>query len=252
MQIQLKNISKNYKENLLIENMDLELNAGDIFCLLGKNGVGKTTLMEIILSLTPANSGEILIDGKNLKNLKNAFKMRTGAAMGSRYLPEGLTLNEYLRLLGSIYNVEKVTCNQRISALMNLFFGQDNEAKKPIKYFSSGMRQKAAICAALIHNPDLLLLDEPFSFLDPAACSNLCELLLALRTKGKSILLSSHDLLYVDKVATHIGVINDKKFIFNDTYNSFKTKDNFFEENRTLREVLAYNTNCKEEVLNLF
>jgi ABC-2 type transport system ATP-binding protein len=249
MQLELHNVSKKYKSNLLLSNISLTVQEGTIFCLVGKNGAGKSTLFEIILSLVKADTGNILVNGALMRPNSNTLKKITGAAIGTGYLPEGLTLNEYLRLLGSIYNIDPSACKERSKQLRAFFYRNDEEAAKPMKYFSSGMKQKAALCAALLHNPGLLLLDEPFTFLDPAASTGLCSLLQALAQKGKTILIASHDLLYIDKIATHIGVLNNQDFIFNGTYAEFKNSGNLLEQNSIIKNAFDYNTGNTEALI---
>lgn len=239
-QLQLKGIQKSYNRIPVLEDIHLQVFSGDIYTLIGKNGAGKTTLLEILVGLNGADQGEIYYNHQQIQTSSLQWKRRIGVALNIDHLIQTLTVEEYLTLLGGIYGLDKATTASRSNSLIQFFYEPEEKIAKPIQSYSSGMKKKALICAALIHNPEIILLDEPFTFLDPAACSRLCDFLCQQRQAGKIILLSSHDLLYIDKIATRIGVLNDHKLIMDSDYETFKEENDFFKDNKMLKKILNY------------
>lgn len=250
--LQLRGIYKAFNQTQVLEDINLQVNSGDIYTLIGKNGVGKTTLLELLVGLNVPEQGEILFNGDCVKVQDNHWKRNVGVALNINHLIESLSIEEYLILLGGIYGLPKNTTLSRANSLIQFFYEEDEKIGKPIKNYSSGMKKKALLCAAFLHNPDILLLDEPFTFLDPAACSRLCDFLVQQKGLGKIILLSSHDLLYIDKIATRIGVLDNKKLVLDEPYEQFKQENDFFKDNKMLKQILNYdskNLAILEEIL---
>lgn len=251
-QLELNGLYKAYNKTSVLEDVNLQINSGDIYTLIGKNGVGKTTLLDLLVGLKRPDRGEILLNGQIVKIDAHEWKSRIGVALNTDFLIETLSIEEYLTLLGSIYGLRKNITQARSASLIDFFYEDGEQIAKPIKNYSSGMKKKALLCAAFIHNPEIILLDEPFTFLDPAACSRLCEFLVQQKEQGKIILLSSHDLLYIDKISTRIGVLDNKRLILDDTYENFKRENDFFKDNSMLKKVLNYdskNLTALEEIL---
>ena len=241
-QLKLEGVYKSYNGASILQDVNLQVNNGDIYTLIGKNGVGKSTLLQLIVGLNTPDKGEIQLNGHAIITESSDWKKNIGVALSTENLIETLTIEEYLTLLGGIYDLEKSVTKSRTKSLISYFYEDNEKIAKPIKDYSSGMKKKALLCAALVHNPAILLLDEPFTFLDPASCSRLCDFLVQQKELGKIILLSSHDLLYIDKISTRIGVLDSTKLILDDIYENFKQENDFFKDNKMLKKILNYNS----------
>jgi ABC-2 type transport system ATP-binding protein len=221
MMIKLNQIEKCYSVKKVLDKISLSIQTDSIYCLLGKNGAGKTTLINILSDLIAPDSGEILFDKLKYSSNELEIKRNLGVLSETNFLIEELSGYEYLTFLGKLYNLSKDSLTERINSLANYFFDDPNDINKTISKYSAGMKKKLMFCAAVLHTPDILLLDEPFSGLDPVAANLLVEFLNKYRNDKRIIFLSSHNLNYIELVATHIGILDEGKIIFNDTFNSF-------------------------------
>ncbi len=219
--IEIKNLTKSFGKNTVLDDIDLTVEKGNVYALLGKNGVGKTTLINTIIDLIPLDKGNILINGKEHNKLEKTDKEKLGVVGEDLALVEELNGLEFLNFIGKIYKLPKDTIDKRINDLFNYFFEDEKDLKKNISKYSTGMKKKIAFCAAILHTPDVLILDEPFSGLDPLVANQMIEFLKLYHQKDRTIFISSHDLNYVKKIATHIGVLNDNKLLFNSSLQDF-------------------------------
>ncbi|MBI9035057.1 MAG: ABC transporter ATP-binding protein [Bacteroidales bacterium] len=222
MQIEVKNIHKTYGRHKVLEDINLLIQDNQIHCLLGKNGVGKTTLINLILELIDFEEGTIIYD-KNEGKLNNNLKKRMGVLGENNPLIEELSAYQYLKLCAKLYKVKVSEVEKRISDLSSYFF-KEGELNKKLSSFSTGMKKKIGLCAAVIHTPDLLILDEPFSGLDPVAAQITVEFIKAYGSKNRSVFLSSHDLNYVEKIASHITVLDETMVVFSGTFDHFTSE----------------------------
>ncbi len=165
--IEIIGLSKRYKTNDVLDRLDLCLEKDQVYCLLGKNGVGKTTLLNLVLDLARPTEGIIKIFGKSNSNLKREDKRRIGFVGESLALIEEISAYQFLEFIGKIYQIPAKILKQRILELLDYFFEDISELDKNMSKYSTGMKKKVAFCAAVIHLPDVLILDEPFSGLDP-------------------------------------------------------------------------------------
>jgi ABC-2 type transport system ATP-binding protein len=246
MAVKVENISKSYGTNLILEKIDFEIHKNSIYCLVGRNGVGKTTLLNIISNLSQPDSGSVLINGLNYQKNEKSIKKILGLQLNNDQLIPELSLGEYLFFIGKIYQVQTADIYERIDLLTAYFFDPGEITGTKIENFSAGMKKKAMLCAALIHKPSVLILDEPFANLDPVTSELLCQYLIRYKSGERIILISSHDLLYVNKIGTHLGVLNNKSIIYNDSIESFKQTDQFIDK-RLLE--LINNTASKEDLI---
>ena len=219
--IQIDKLSKSYNTQTVIGLLSLTIKKGTVYALLGKNGAGKTTLINLITDLLPVDSGSITINNLPHNQLSSAEKRHMGVVGEQLGLIDEFNAYDYLKFVGKVYNIPHTTLKQRIDDLLNYFFDDLNELKKSIAKYSTGMRKKIAFCAAVIHTPDLLILDEPFSGLDPVVANQMINFLKHYQNSSRTILISSHDLNYVEKVATHIGVLHKAQLLFNSTLADF-------------------------------
>lgn len=210
-----------YGKLVVLSNINLSIEKGQIYCLLGKNGVGKTTLINLILDLIKPSEGTIKILGFKSNMLDKSMKKKLGAVNDSLALIEELTGYEFLYFVGKIYGLPTDTLKKRIFDIFSYFFEDESDLYKNISKYSTGMKKKLAFCSSVIHTPEILILDEPFSGLDPLVADQMICFINKYQNKDRVILMSSHDLSYVEKVATHIAVLDKKKIIFNSTLQDF-------------------------------
>src|SRR5699024_9007432 len=164
MNLEVNKLNKVFGKQTVLSDLDLKLNNGEICCLLGKNGVGKTTLMNIIINLLRQDSGTVLFDGKGYSNIPVEIKRRIGILNEENPVIEELTASQYLKLSGKLYKLNSDTIRRRVDDLLSYFFDYpDNIKDKRLSGFSTGMKKKIGLIAAVLHTPDLLILDEPFS-----------------------------------------------------------------------------------------
>lgn len=204
--IETTNLSKRYSKNLVVNSIDMHVEKGKIYGLLGKNGAGKTTTMCMLLNLVYPSGGEILLFGKDPKRYSNEVYSNIGSIIETPGFYENLTAYENLEIIARLrgnYNPLNV---KMVLEMVNL----DHEKTKQFKDFSLGMKQRLGIAAAIMHNPDLLILDEPINGLDPFGIKEIRDLLKKLSCEyGVTILISSHILSEIENIADVIGFMDN-------------------------------------------
>lgn len=246
MKIFIDSVSKSYKEQKVLDQINLHIEPGTNFCLLGKNGAGKTTLINCMLDLVTADEGDITFNGKSLKQHATEIKMSMGVMSEDNPLVEQLTGYAYLRFVGALYKVPKKELEERMESLAKFFFGELDVLKKRISSYSTGMKKKVGVIAAVLHKPDLLLLDEPFSGLDPVAAKVLIEFINNYQNGERVVFLSSHDLAYVEKVANRIGVLNNKEIVYENSLAEFTANGKEELDDALIRILQPENTDMSE------
>ena len=219
--IELKNINFSYqKKEKIIQNFNLQIPKNSIFGFLGPNGAGKTTIIRLILNLLYPQNGEILIDNKLLKRNSINILKNIGSLIENPSLYNHLTGRENLELLCIYYKQNKTSINEILKKVNLLEAGN-----KKVKKYSLGMKQRLGIASSLIHNPELLILDEPMSGLDPQGIAEIRKIIIHLNQKeGKTIFYSSHLLNEIENTCTDIGIINLGKNIFSGKINELRDK----------------------------
>ena len=209
--IQINKVNKSFKGNVAVNNLSLEIHEGEILGLLGANGAGKSTTINLLAGFINPDSGSISILNKSLQENKQEIRKATG------YIPENVNLYPYLsgienldyfcRLTGLVYS------NPKLQQYL-IECGLPNEVhNKKVAQYSKGMRQKVGIAIALAKNAKVYLLDEPASGLDPLAANELSEILRKLASKGASILMASHDIFRVREVCHRIGILHKGELV---------------------------------------
>jgi ABC-type multidrug transport system ATPase subunit len=222
MKIKVKNISKAFGNQTVLSDLNLELDNGEICCLMGKNGVGKTTLINIIINLIKPDSGVILYDTESYFNIPIDLKRRIGILNEENPVIKELTPDQFLRLSGKLYQLDSDKIEQRIDDLLSWFFDSPEKVRsKRLSGFSTGMKKKIGLIAAVLHTPDLLILDEPFSGLDPLAASQCVDFINFYKNEQRTVFLTSHDLSYVEQVATKVVVLDKQEFVFKGPLSDF-------------------------------
>ncbi|HFI0790775.1 TPA: ABC transporter ATP-binding protein [Streptococcus suis] len=211
--IQFNHITKAYGDTLALDDLDLTIESGEIFGLIGHNGAGKTTTISLLTSIIEASQGSITVDGLQLEEHRDEVKKRIAYVPDSPDIFLHLTAFEYWHFMGKVYGIDKETVDQRIGKLATLF---DMTARQyePIDSFSHGMRQKTIIIGALIPNPDIWILDEPLTGLDPQASFDLKQMMKDHAKGGKTVLFSTHVLSVAEQLCDRIGILRKGRLIF--------------------------------------
>ena len=220
--LRIKNVKKAYRKyNLFgkevskfsaLNGLNLNVNKGQIYGFLGPNGAGKTTTIKCIIGILEADSGEIIIDGKNIKNNELYFKNKIGFLPEQVGLYGRLTAKETLQFYGGFFDLSTDEIEKRGKNLLARL-GLEKDSNRKVAEYSLGMRKRLALCVALLNNPEILVLDEPTSGLDPRGVKALRIVLKDLNKKGLTIILSSHVLTEVQEICSHVGIINRGKLI---------------------------------------
>ncbi len=214
--IETVNLTKIFDSKLIaVNNLNLEVEEGSIFGFLGPNGAGKTTTIRILLGLLYPTGGEVTVFGEKMTPNSAGLRKRIGYLPTSPKFPPKMTPITYLNYVGKLFGLTKA---ERTSRLSSLIRSVDllHSASHEIKGFSTGMVTRLGLAAALLNEPDLLILDEPTLGLDPVGRKSTLDLLEKLNSK-KTILVSSHILSDIERICTHIGIINEGKLIFSGT-----------------------------------
>lgn len=214
--LELRDITKKFNNIPVVRNVSFTIEPGEIVGYLGANGAGKTTTVKMLAGLLEPNSGSIHFNGKDIDQDPVAYKSRVGYIPEQEELYTHLSGLEYLQLVGRLRQIPEERMNRKIAGLLDQL-GLGLEMHLAISSYSKGMKQKVAIAAALLHNPDILLLDEPLSGLDVTTTLVLKDLLTRLAMMGKLILYSSHILEVVEKLCTRIIVIDKGKIAADDS-----------------------------------
>jgi ABC-type multidrug transport system ATPase subunit len=209
--LSVNHLSKRFKDLTAVDDLSFTVNEGDVYGFLGQNGAGKSTTIRMLLSLVTPSSGEIHIFGKNLFTHRSEILRQTGAVIEKPDLYKYLSAYQNLNLFAKMSGI-KVT-RQLIMQQLEMV-GLAERANSKVKTFSQGMKQRLGIAVALVHDPRLIILDEPTNGLDPQGIADMRNLILQLcREKGKTVLVSSHLLSEIEIIANRILIINNGKKI---------------------------------------
>lgn len=209
-ELKLSNITKTYnpglfkKKVLAVNDLSIEVARGEVFGLVGPNGAGKSTTIRMLLGLIRPTSGEIAFRGKPLAQA--AIQREIGYLPENPYLYDHLTLRELLRFCASTSGLTGPGCERRIDQLLEKV-DMDRAANRQLRTFSKGMLQRAGVCFALLHDPSVVILDEPMSGLDPLGRKMVFDLVMELKGEGKTIFFCSHILSDVERLCDRIGIL---------------------------------------------
>lgn len=214
--LELCNVVKQYAGIPAVDGVSFTARRGAVTGYLGPNGSGKSTTMKMIAGLIDTTFGEILFDGRPIRDDLMAHKRRMGYVPEEPYLYNHLSGVEYLTMVGDLRGLETRMAAERIDGLLRLFALHDDRHAS-ISGYSKGMRQKVLLIAALLHNPDLLLLDEPFSGLDVASALMLRCLIQELARREKAVLFSSHELDTVERISARVVILHRGHVVADDS-----------------------------------
>lgn len=212
----IDNLTKYYGDFCALNHISMHISKGDLYGFVGPNGAGKTTTLKILSGLIRPDDGRIMMDGKNL--LTDIRKLKSDIG----YMPDffgtydNLKVIEYMHFFASIYHIDGLRANAVIERLLKLVHMEDRK-NQYVDELSRGLKQKLCLARCLIHNPKLLILDEPSSGLDPAARIEVREILKKLCNEGKTIIISSHILSELAEMCTHLGIIQNGHMIADNT-----------------------------------
>ena len=226
MSLEIKKISKKYGDQDALIDVSFSLKKGDIVGFLGPNGAGKTTLMKIITSIIKPDSGDITINGYDTQKNEISTKRQIGYLAENNPLYKDMLVTEYLDFIASLYEIENK--KDKVKEIIKKT-GLEGEIKKKIEELSKGYKQRVGIAAALVHDPNVLILDEPTTGLDPNQLIEIRKLIQEIGQE-KIVLLSTHILQEIPKICNHIIIINEGRIVENTRMQNLIKKSNNLED----------------------
>jgi ABC-2 type transport system ATP-binding protein len=206
--LELTSVTKRFGSKVAVDDLSLRLHRGDFLGLLGRNGAGKSTTLKMVTGLIEPTSGSIRVAGLDLKTEPIAVKRQIGVMPEDMALLDRLTGPQLLRFVGRMYGLSDATADERRAELFETLELRP-EPKALVADYSYGMKKKLALCAALIHGPRIVFLDEPFEGIDPVTSRTIKEILHGLRAKGVTLVLTSHVLEIVERTCPLVAIIDE-------------------------------------------
>jgi ABC-2 type transport system ATP-binding protein len=210
--IEINNLRKCYGDFVAVESLDLRVGAGEILGFLGPNGAGKTTTIRMLMSILKPTSGRVLLGGHDVQREPEQAKTLAGFIPDRPFIYEKLTGNEFLQFAGKLHGVESSRLRRRVGELLerlDLTRWRDER----IEGYSHGMKQRIVVCAALLHEPKILIVDEPMVGMDPRGARTLKDLFRALAENGTAVFLSTHSINVAEEICHRIGIIQSGRLI---------------------------------------
>ena len=226
--LKIEHLTKKYGEKTAVEDLSLHILKGEIYGFIGHNGAGKTTTLKSIVGILQFEEGEIRIDGDSIQENPLACKKKIAYIPDNPDLYEFITGVKYLHFIADIFGVDEHTRQERIRKYADLF-EITSDLAQPIASYSHGMKQKLAIIAAWIHNPELIIMDEPFVGLDPKASHILKGMMREVCDEGGAIFFSTHVLEVAEKLCDKVAIIKNGKLIRSGTMEEVKGDDSLEE-----------------------
>ena len=220
--LELRSVSKLYSKIPAVQDVSFSAFPGQVTGYLGHNGSGKSTTLKMISGLINPTQGEILFCGEPIERNRITYRGRFGYVPEEPHLYPQMSGEEYLEMVGQLRGLPEPQLSRKIDGFLQLLSLQENR-HVAISAYSKGMRQKVLLAAALLHNPDLVLLDEPFTGLDVSSVLVLRKLLQELAARGKVVLFSSHELETVERVCSRVVILYQGKVVANDSIENLRT-----------------------------
>jgi ABC-2 type transport system ATP-binding protein len=232
--IETRALTRTFDDFRAVDAIDLRVERGTFYGFLGPNGAGKSTTIKMLTGLLAITSGDVLVLGRDMRDPKQALdaKRHVGVIAENLSLFDNLTAREYLTFVGRMYLLDRATIRSRAQELLTLLGLADEHGKLTLE-FSHGMKKKLALAAALLPNPDLLFLDEPFEGVDAITSRVIRDLLAGFVARGSTVFLTSHVLEIVEKLCTHVGIIVKGKLVEQTSMEALRQGDTL--ENRFIR-----------------
>ena len=241
--IETTNLSKTYDSVIAVDNLNLKI-GNELFVFLGPNGAGKTTTIKMMTGLLQPGSGSVKLNGYDIQTQPVEAKRIMGLVPEVPFLYEKLTAREFVQFMADVYGINRNDCQRRMDNLFELF-DINASADELIQTFSHGMKQKVALSGALIHDPQVLLLDEPTAGLDPKSARNLKDVLSGLVKKGVTVFMSTHILEIAERMCDRVGIINKGKLIALGTMDELRQQSKT--KNKSLEDIFLDLTGGKED-----
>ena len=235
--IRLKNVVKNYGEKKVLKGITLDIYPGQVIGYIGPNGAGKSTTVKILCGLISDYEGDVFVEGIDLKQDPLSVKRKIGYVPELAELYAVLTPAEFLGFMADLYEIPKDVAEERIRKMLAAF-GLDTNMNQRMDTFSKGMRQKVLIISGLLHNPDIIILDEPLSGLDANSVIIVKDLISKLAKDGKTIFYCSHMMDVVEKVSDRIVLINDGVVLADGSFEELQSQQG----NQSLEKIFAHMT----------
>ena len=220
--LELRSVTKRYPGATAVKDVSFQARAGEVTGYLGPNGSGKSTTLKMISGLIEPTEGEILFRGEPIERDRIAHRQRLGYVPEEPQLYTHLTGGEYLEMVGELRGLSRQPLAAKVNGFLRLL-GLYEDRWVAISSYSKGMRQKILLAAALLHNPDLVLLDEPFSGLDVNSALVLRDLIHQLAARGKVVLFSSHELETVERICSRVVILHKGRVVANDSIAKLRT-----------------------------
>ena len=214
--LEVRNVSKRYGALTAVRHVSFVVKPGEVLGYLGPNGSGKSTTVKMLVGLTPPTSGTILFDGQDVQDRLLEYKAQVGYVPEEAHVYTYLTGPEYLRLTGRLRGMSEHAIEEKIDRFLKLF-GLDTDYHAPLSAYSKGMRQKILLSAALMHNPRVIVLDEPVSGLDVSTALVLRTVVRSLASDGRIIFYSSHELDTIEKISTRVMILHEGTVVADDS-----------------------------------
>lgn len=221
--IKIQNLRKTYGAKIALKDLSLEIDEGEIFGLLGHNGAGKSTTIKSLVSIIEPTSGQILVDGQDLKTHRLEIKKKIGYVADTPDLFLKLTAFHFWSFIADVYDIPHDQREARLAELCEIFEMSGHYFEK-IESFSHGMRQKTFIIGALLANPQIWILDEPMTGLDPQAAFNLKELMKKHAAQGHTVIFSTHVLEVAEQLCDRLAILSQGHLLFVGTMEELKRK----------------------------
>jgi ABC-2 type transport system ATP-binding protein len=222
--IETRHLIKRYGDKIAVNDISFDVKAGEIFGFLGPNGAGKTTTIKIIVGLLQPTSGSVAVAGYDVQSQPLLAKAASGYVPDTPNLYAKLTGRELLRFVGDLYDLDRKLATQRVDDLLRMF-DLTAAASDTIDSYSHGMQQKTALAAALMHDPKVLVLDEPTVGLDPKSARLIKDILRQMAERGTAVFLSTHILEIAERMCDRIGIIDQGKLIAVGTMEELRSLD---------------------------
>jgi len=219
--LELRGITKRFSAITVVRDVSFTVQPGEVLGYLGPNGAGKTTTIRMLAGLLEPSKGEILFEGRRIRSNLYAYKQRLGYVPEQSEIYPHLSAYDYLRMVGRLRGLAEASLEGRILAFLRVF-DLEQDMHGPIASFSKGMRQKVLIAAALVHDPDILLLDEPLSGLDVTTGLVIRDLIRRLAAQNKIIIYSSHVLEVTEKICTKVVILHKGEIVANDSVENLR------------------------------
>ena len=210
--IELHDLCKNYGTKIAVDHVNLNVFGGEVFGFLGPNGAGKTTTIKMIVGLLQPTSGTVKVAGYDMQKQPLQAKLSSGYVPDTPNLYSKLSARELLQFVGDLYSMDAQQINHRIEELLRLF-SLDDVGDNLIDSYSHGMQQKASLAAALMHDPKLLVLDEPTVGLDPKSARLIKDVVRQIADRGSTVFVTTHILEIAEHMCDRIGIINSGKLV---------------------------------------